>query len=645
MKESAKPKRPIFPNRAIVTAGMPYGNKTLHFGHVGGVFIPADIFARFLRDRIGNENVIFISGTDCYGSAIELGFEKEKKEGFTGNIIDYVKKNNKSQKETLKSYEISLDIFEGSAIGESGKTHTIVSHRIFNELYRKNILYTEHTKQFYDEKENMFLNGRQVIGRCPINGCKSEVAYADECSLGHQFSSSELINPTSLLSGEKPILKPVENWFIDLVKYKSVIRNALNKWKEMPGFRTVLCNVINEFLEDPSIYVKKENLDILDSIKQIPKYKINSDNNKSSCQIIFNNLEDRKKAVDLLKSFGVRCRTGKTIVPMRLSGNIDWGIPVPKQENKKGLTFWVWPESLWAPISFTKTYLNKIKSELSWEDWWKSDDSQVFQFIGEDNIYFYGIAEIILLKALDTDIKLPIIIPNHHLLYGKKKVSSSDAIKPPSVQSLLDYYTSEQLRIHFMNASLGEKSISFNPTSLQGDKGVFDPVLYEGNLLTNVFNRLIRSAFYTLQKINGGSFPLSTPYSQEVIDKCNELILEYENLMYNCKFDKTFELLNIFLRNASKEWAEKSKSQNNDVLNQLIMDTFHIIRTCIVLIHPIAPKGCELVKTYLQVDDKIWNWEFIFKPLEFFKKDNHKFLFLQPRVDFFSKHPSQFKQT
>ncbi len=74
--------RPSFPKRAVVTAGMPYGNKELHFGHVGGVFVHADIFARFLRDRIGKENVIFVSGTDCYGATIEAGFEQAVANGF-----------------------------------------------------------------------------------------------------------------------------------------------------------------------------------------------------------------------------------------------------------------------------------------------------------------------------------------------------------------------------------------------------------------------------------------------------------------------------------------------------------------------------------------------------------------------------------
>lgn len=85
--------RPVFPKRAIVTSGMPYGNKDLHFGHVGGVFIHADIYARFLRDRIGPEQVLFISGTDCYGSAIEISYQDLKRDGFDGTIRDYLAAN------------------------------------------------------------------------------------------------------------------------------------------------------------------------------------------------------------------------------------------------------------------------------------------------------------------------------------------------------------------------------------------------------------------------------------------------------------------------------------------------------------------------------------------------------------------------
>ena len=116
--------RPVFPKRAVVTGGMPYGNKELHFGHIGGVFVHADTFARFLRDRIGEENVIFVSGTDCYGSPILEGFRKAKEAGtFDGTIEDYVRKNHEAQKDTLDKYEISLNLFAASALGRAGEIH------------------------------------------------------------------------------------------------------------------------------------------------------------------------------------------------------------------------------------------------------------------------------------------------------------------------------------------------------------------------------------------------------------------------------------------------------------------------------------------------------------------------------------------
>ena len=109
--------RPSWPRRAIVTAGEPYGNKGLHFGHVGGVFVPADFFARFLRDRLGRENVIFTSGTDCYGSPIMESYRKLKEnEGYDKSISEYVESNHSRQAATLNNYNISCDIYGGSGL-------------------------------------------------------------------------------------------------------------------------------------------------------------------------------------------------------------------------------------------------------------------------------------------------------------------------------------------------------------------------------------------------------------------------------------------------------------------------------------------------------------------------------------------------
>ena len=108
----------LWPARAVVTAGMPYGNKPLHFGHIGGVFVPADMFARFLRDRIGADNVRFVSGTDCFGSPINEGYRKLVEAGeFDGAIEDYVLRNHEAQKRVLEAFDISLTSSRDRASG------------------------------------------------------------------------------------------------------------------------------------------------------------------------------------------------------------------------------------------------------------------------------------------------------------------------------------------------------------------------------------------------------------------------------------------------------------------------------------------------------------------------------------------------
>ena len=122
--------RPSWPRRAVVTAGMPYGNKGLHFGHVGGVFVPADFYARFLRDRLGRENVIFVSGTDCYGSPIMEGFRKRREtDGYDKHISDYVRENHDSQETDLASFGVSCDLYAGSALEPAVHIHERVTAR------------------------------------------------------------------------------------------------------------------------------------------------------------------------------------------------------------------------------------------------------------------------------------------------------------------------------------------------------------------------------------------------------------------------------------------------------------------------------------------------------------------------------------
>lgn len=652
--------RPLFPKRAVVTAGMPYGNKELHFGHVGGVFVHADTYARFLRDRIGEDNVIFVSGTDCYGSPILESYRKlEKNDSLT--IQDYVRSNHIKQKEALDDYEISLDLFAASSLDKAADVHNEVSATIFKKLYEKGALKKLKNSQFYDSKFKVLLNGRQVVGKCPIQGCSSDKAYADECSLGHQYMPYDLIDPISTLSGLKPDVTYVANWYFDLEAYLDLLKERNDYLRLNTNHRKYILNTIEEFLKKPCIYVKKDYAEVVTSLKeQLPSYEIAEQLSKSSLTLVFQTLTERETAQELLSSHGVQYRTGKTLVPFRLTGNIEWGVPVPQiDSDDPPLTFWVWPESLWAPISFTKTYLmEQGASEDAWKDWWNSKDSMVYQFIGEDNIYFYGIAEMGLFMALqdgdskispdEGQLQLPHLIANNHILFLDKKASSSSDIKPPMAKELLSYYTPEQLRIHFLSLGLSNKSVSFKPKPYipDADPKEADTVLKEGNLLTNVFNRLVRSCFYTVQKYYDSKIPEGT-ITPSVLEEGTNAILDFERSMYNHEFHSLTYLLDTYIRNANKYWVNSMKqaesTEDDKLRKQVLIDSFHAVRVTMTLLHSIAPIGCEMIQDYLHADKRIWSWDYIFEPLTFFLDTKVKLEYLEPKVDFFKKHESQFQ--
>lgn len=650
--------RPTFPKRAVITAGMPYGNKNLHFGHVGGMFIHADIFARFLRDRIGKDNVIFLSGTDCYGSPILESYRRLQEMGYEGTLEDYVREHHENQKKTLENYGVSLNFFGASALGEAGSIHRQVSAKVFQTLYKNGYIKKLSMPQFYDEEKKMFLNGRQVTGRCPIPGCTSERAYADECSLGHQFMPSELINPISSLSNKKPVLKDVENWYFDLEYCIHSVKEYNDFLRKNTNTRKYQLEIVEEFLKKPLIYVPRKYIGDLEELAaKLPPHKLTDEEKKPSVVFEFDTLDDRDKAKTVLEANSIHYTSGKTLVPFRLSGNVEWGVPFPACEELKDLTFWVWPESLWAPISFTLAYLKEQGSEDGLSKWWYDEESKVYQFIGEDNIYFYAIAQTGLFTGLQVPkgevpdmekVYLSHIIANRHLLYMYTKASSSSELKPPAADELLHYYTKDQLRMHFMSLGLSSKSTGFKPQVFmkEEDRAGVDMVLKDGNLITNVFNRLIRTCFYAIQNNGDGKIPVGEA-SERISVMAEKAVLDYERHMYNHEFHRIAYVLDDFIRAVNKHWVNNVKiadaANNVEFRKQLVVDCLYACKVIAILIHPIAPEGCEMFREYLNLGEELWDWSAIFEPVSFYIADmeRHQLKYLEPRVDFFRKHDCQ----
>lgn len=652
--------RPEFPKRAVITGGMPYGNKELHFGHVGGMLVFADTYARFLRDRIGKENVIFVSGTDCYGSPIAEGWRVKVEKGeFKGTLEEFVGSNHDKQKKTLASYGISPNLFAASGLGRSKEIHAEVTDWFIRSLYKKGQLDKITTMQFFDEKAGVFLNGRQVVGKCPVEGCTSEKGYADECDLGHQYMPENLLNPVSTLTGETPVMKPVTNWYFRLRDYEQLMKNWVEELKKRKDVRPVVWKTIDEFLKAPSIYIKREFEEKYMELKaSMPEHEYFEEKKKPSFTIEFKNLPDCDEACRILTENGIRYRTGKTLVPFRLTGNIEWGVPAPVLEGEDPLTVWVWPESLWAPISFTQTYLEQSGQDKDdWKKYWCSKDATVYQFIGQDNIYFYGITEPAMWMAqqngeektaspAEGELQMPIIVANHHILFLDKKASSSGAVKPPMADELLDHYTPEQLRMHWLGLGLGQRSVSFMPKPYNPDANPedTDPVVKDGLLLSNVYNRMIRTAFYTTQKELNGILPDKAPEESFLAD-AKKAVLEYERHMSKFAFHQCTYVLDSYIRNGSKYMAKVLTGEypDRDALEQALANLFYIIRIAGVLLHPMAPFGTEKLREYLQTDERIWSWDTILEPINFFTGEKHELKFLPPRTDFFTRHESQFE--
>ncbi len=652
--------RPQFPKRAVVTGGMPYGNKELHFGHVGGMLVFADTYARFLRDRIGKENVIFVSGTDCYGSPIAEGWRVKVEKGeFQGSLEDFVRSNHEKQKNTLGSYGISPNLFAASGLDRSKEIHAEVTDWFISSLYKKGQLNKISTMQFFDEKAGVFLNGRQVVGKCPVEGCTSEKGYADECDLGHQYMPENLLNPVSTLTGETPSMKPVTNWYFKLRDYEKLLQDWIEELRKRKDIRPVVWKTISEFLKPPVIYVKREFEEKYSELRSsMPQHNYIEDPKKPSFTIEFSTLSDCDEACRILADNGIRYRTGKTLVPFRLTGNIEWGVSAPVLEGEDPLTVWVWPESLWAPISFTQTYLEQTGADRDdWKKYWCSKDSTVYQFIGQDNIYFYGIAEPAMWIAQQEnaektaspdngELQMPVIVANHHILFLDKKASSSGAVKPPMADDLLNHYTPEQLRMHWLGLGLGQRSVSFMPKPYNPDAKPddTDPVVKDGLLLSNVYNRMIRTAFYTTQKEFDGILPDKLPEEKFVAD-AKKAMLEYERHMSKFAFHQCTYVLDSYIRNGSKYMAKAISAENPDKeqLAQALANLFYMIRITAVLLHPMAPFGTEKLREYLQVDERIWSWDTLLEPLTFFVGNGHKLKFLAPRTDFFTRHESQFE--
>jgi methionyl-tRNA synthetase len=215
---------PILPKRYTVTAALPYANGPVHIGHLAGVYLPADIYVRYLRSA--GRDVKFICGSDEHGVPITI---RAQKEGVTPQQV--VDKYHALIRDSFKDFNVSFDVYSRT----SSATHAEVSSGFFTKLNDEGKFIEQTTQQYFDEKAQQFLADRYIVGTCP--NCGNENAYGDQCErCGTSLSPTELINPRSMLSGAQPILRDTKHWFLPLDQYEPWLREWIieghkNDWK------------------------------------------------------------------------------------------------------------------------------------------------------------------------------------------------------------------------------------------------------------------------------------------------------------------------------------------------------------------------------------------------------------------------------
>ena len=344
------------PKRHTITAALPYANGPLHLGHLAGVYISADIYARFLRSN--GEDVAFICGSDEHGAAITLRAKKENKS--PKEIVD---EYHFSNKDIFEKLGISFDIYDRT----SSKHHHETAQELFLEMDKKGAFVKKESEQYFDEEYQQFLADRYITGQCPK--CGYQNAYGDQCEkCGSALSSSELINPISTLSGKSPQLKSTTHWYLPLDRHE--------KW-------------LSEWIQK-GIYNGEQ---------------------------VHNPENWKNQVVGQCMSW---IKAG--LQPRAITRDLDWGVNVPVEDGE-GKVLYVWFDAPIGYISATKKWA--IENGKSWEDYWKSKDTNLVHFLAKDNIVFHTIIFPAILSELDGYI-LPTNVPaNEFLNLEGQKLSTS----------------------------------------------------------------------------------------------------------------------------------------------------------------------------------------------------------------------------
>lgn len=514
--------------RILVTSALPYANGPIHLGHLAGAYLTPDLYVRY--KRLKGDDVVFICGSDEHGVPITIAAEKE---GVTPQ--DIVDRYHGMNKKVFEEFGISFDYYGRT----SSDTHRETSQEFFKNLYDKGFFKKKTEEQLYDSKKDMYLPDRYVKGTCP--NCGFEEAYGDQCeSCGTSLSPTELKNPVSALSGEKPELKKTEHWYMPL----GDVQPKLEKWIETrENWKPNVMGQVKSWLND--------------------------------------GLADRAATRDL-----------------------SWGVPVPL-DNAEGKVLYVWFDAPIGYISATKEWAEEKGDPDAWKSYWQDENTELYHFIGKDNIVFHCIMFPVVLMEHGGYV-LPKNVPANEFLNLEGHKLSTSRGWAVWLHEYLDVFEPDLLR-YALGVTLPEsKDSDFSWKDFQSR--------VNGELADVLGNFVFRAMSFT-EKFADSKVPeLIEPgetdkETLEAITKQAEKVTQaYENFRFKEAINESMQLARIGNRYFTETEPWKTRKTEPTKCGNTLNISLQISAALSVLLEPVLPDSMKKLRKQLGLGDDI-SWD------------------------------------
>lgn len=601
------------PRRAVVTAGMPYANGPLHLGHLAGALIPPDIYARWLRMLIGADNVLFVCGSDDHGSAGELSALKAGKP--IRQMIDEI---HDQQAKTLERYSISVETYSGTSRADCLPVHQEVVQDFYRRLHHNGMLEKRVSRQWYDPQLGRFLQDRFVRGKCPNPKCDNDAAYSDECDrCGMHYDPAELIEPKSAISGVVPELRDTAHWWLDMWKVADLLRQWIEgkegKWRT-PTFNEVMTTVSPACSFDRTHEARFKELKAV-----LPKHKMRYAPGKRVVAQ-FGAMADLDSARTLLAAEGIETALVDDWAHRSVTRDVAWGIPVPPEldPDMVGKTVYVWPESLIAPISFSRLALAKKGQDPErYAEFWRDPEARVYQFLGQDNVYFYVLMQGAMWLGSQSDIThLPVggdyqltdVFGCCLLMVNGEKMSKSRGNFFTGDQ-LLDErgYSPDQIRYFLAMLGLPESSSNFD----------FNALDERNKFLAGPLNAAFEKPISACHSKFGGKVPEGV-LNEKVVNETRGIIQKYLRGMDRSEHTFLLGAIENYARQINSMFTQFKPHDDRfpeEQRRDALYTCFYVLKNIMIMLYPFVPTTMDTLRQSLRLPEDVFRVDELGTPI------------------------------